>query len=1083
MRNVFLSASLLIFIFTSSLSFAQENVSMRIGDRGDSARLVFAWDGVVDYKRINISDKNISIEFTKDANLSTPDFSAFGYINDIRQVSTAPLKFELSVVKGANIRDFKIGNRIILDIGKPKGFEDTRKPAAAKQEGEVKKTPASPVKQDSKTQQSSAKKEDKTSDETKAEAKKIEPEQKPRPAPKQSATEKTPEKKKATSSAMPAVPPAYVLVPETLVKKEPQKKVGTSKEKKTKQSKALKKAVEQEEHVVSLSATQNVDLSVFESFGKLWFVIDTKAPYVLPELSSPKPDLFSEPQKESVSSDGNVYSMTLPEQYMPMKATGSALVWNIVMGPKINEAKGIKPYRESLGSEGKGGKKLIWPMKYLGKVLDVTDPVTGQVLKVVTVNDATQSAGKAKSYADFDLLRSPAGMTIRPKVDDLTVKITDKGIEVYRPYGLDMASEKENEAAQIYANQKKKVLESIKHEEGAATKKGAAHSDNAHDKDADDKDAHDKKASAKKTKDDDAFLKFKQWQMADASDSLAHKKTVLLSTLNGKSETSKVEDLLTLGKMFLSYGRGAEALGFFDFASDELPELLGSAEFIALRGIARGLDWKSEAALTDLLNPKLDNNKEVAFWRSYVLADLGDWQQAAKFLPSDYKEIYNYPNNISGRLALALAEVALRDGKVKQADELVTLVEHNKKDLLPPFSAYLRYLKGESERQKGKTDKAKEIWEKLSKGNDDLYRTKAGLALTILRSNEKEIDNNQKIDALERLRYAWRGDELEAQVKYWLGDAYFNKNDYLKGLHTMRDGAAVAAGSTLGERIAGEMSNAFTKLFLENHLEDVSPLDAVALYDEFSELTPLGEDGNKLVQVLAEHLVKADLLPRAAKIMTHQVDHRLSGEDKVSAAIRLAAIRLMDKNPQAAVNALGKATNELRRISDEQSKAKYIRKIALLKTRAYLQNKQYDKALSLLDDISEGEDVNRLRADIAWQAGYWADAADAIQTVIMDEGFAKGSKLSEAQAAMLLNRAVALSLDNDRIALSNMRQKFIGAMKETSKARQFEVITRPRKDGGLADRETLMSIVSEVDMFQNFLDDIRKGDDLPAADN
>ena len=104
---------------------------------------------------------------------------------------------------------------------------------------------------------------------------------------------------------------------------------------------------------------------------------------------------------------------------------------------------------------------------------------------------------------------------------------------------------------------------------------------------------------------------------------------------------------------------------------------------------------------------------------------------------------------------------------------------------------------------------------------------------------------------------------------------------------------------------------------------------------------------------------------------------------------------------------------------------------------------------------------------------------------MIDEGITGDRPLTNAEADMVLNRAVALSLDNDRIALSSLRQKYLGAMKDTYKARQFEVISRPRKDGSLADRETLLSVVSEVDMFKEFLDDYRNGDDidLPAANN
>jgi hypothetical protein len=43
-------------------------------------------------------------------------------------------------------------------------------------------------------------------------------------------------------------------------------------------------------------------------------------------------------------------------------------------------------------------------------------------------------------------------------------------------------------------------------------------------------------------------------------------------------------------------------------------------------------------------------------------------------------------------------------------------------------------------------------------------------------------------------------------------------------------------------------------------------------------------------------------------------------------------------------------------------------------------------------------------------------------------------------------------------------------MSQTNKTRLFDVVTRPRQNAGLADRETLLNSVSEVDLFKNFLD-------------
>ena len=645
-------------------------------------------------------------------------------------------------------------------------------------------------------------------------------------------------------------------------------------------------------------------------------------------------------------------------------------------------------------------------------------------------------------------MESPIGLAIRPKVDDLKVTLTEAGVEVSRSAGLSLYSYKDIDQMRIFAEQKEKEAAKL-----AAIQK------------RDSVTAEDKKRFT--------YFNYEEWQQGSAAE-LDYNQNILLSGLSKKTQSRRVEDILTLGKMFLSHGGGAEALGYFDFALGEVPKLYENPEFRALSGVAKALDWKSDAALQDLLHPVLNDNVEVDYWKAYVLADLGDWQQAASLLPEQYKVIEDYPPHIANRLSLVLAEVALRDGRIKPAQNLLKIVEKNRDHLLEPMEAYLKYLNGEAFRQLNKKDETKKIWEELTQGKDDLFRTKADLALTIMLVNDGEITNDEAINRLERLRYAWRGDGLEANINYWLGASYFKEKNFIKGLSIMRDAASFAGNTALGRRITKHMGDTFTGLFLGEDLDKVSPVDAVALYEEFSELTPVGKEGDKLVQNLAERLVTADLLDRAANLLAHQVNHRLEGKDKLRTAIRLAAINLIDKQPQKAMNALGEAQETLKFLSDTEEKSESAHEIALLKIKAFLQNKEYDRALAAVKKLPPDKDLNRLRADVAWQAQYWDEAAEAFNDVIVDENISLTRPISDEQADLLLNRAIALNLSNDRIALSNLRTKYNDLMLQTNKARQFEVITRPRGDTALADRETLLSIVSEVDLFKDFLESYRQ---------
>lgn len=1033
MKSLLFFVSLCVFITIAAPLHAQDSVPLRTGVHDGYARLVFGWSEGVDYT-LKQSDKGrVTLTFNNAAVLDQSDanFSEIKTVGTFDVQSQNPLTVALSIPKSSKIRHFKIGKRVIVDIYDPDNPKDLEglKPRAvtlspvpstpAKKEALVKVEPKpAPIKQAAPEHA-----------EIKTETK---PEAKAKPPVKVATVPKTP----------PAVPPAFVLVPETL----PLTTVPDANHKKTTtqrdahdddnaKKQAIKKAIDQTEHIISLRGMQSMSMAAYESFGTLWMVVKGGNSFSQPGLTSPTPDIF--PGIQTVQNDiVDVYRVDLPQQPLIIKGIGGALAWDIVMGDKVKAGKAVQPKRLISSIDGLRGGSVLWPLENVDGIVEVVEPVTGETLIVVTVESATQLAGAERHFIDFDVLHSPIGLVIRPKVDDLDVRKVDEGIEISRPSGLVISLPQDLEAARLFSDQS----------------------------------AHSSSESAK-----NLLFKFDEWQLGDHH-SLKDRENILLAGLHGQAEARRVQDLLKLGKMFLAHNRGPEALGYFDFAQSELPALEDSAEFRAYRGAAKAMSWKSEAALDDFLFSALDNNDEINLWKSYVLADLGDWQQASDILPPNYSALYTYPYNIASRLAVVLAEVNLRAGKVKQAEELMTYVDTKKEHALSDsMKAALAYLRGEAFRQKKDVEQTETIWTDLTQNQDDLYRTKAGLALTILLANDHKIDNDETINRLERLRYAWRGDGLEAQVNYWLGDAYFKDKNYVKGLTIMRQAASIAKETVLATRITSEMARTFKEMFEEKNLKDVSALDAVSVFDQFKELTPVGTQGDKLVQRLAEHLVRSDLLGRASDLLQHQVDHRLKGKEKLRIAIRLAAIELLDKNPQNALNALGKANDTLKVISDSPEKEKSKHEIDLLRIRAYSQNKEYNKALSLIDNMPFDRMVNRLKADIAWQAGYWDVAAAALHDVIMDENISMTEKLSKEQVDIILNRSIALNLDNDRIALANMREKYSALMLESNKdkARQFEVITRPRRTATLDDREALMSAVAEVDLFKDFLESYR----------
>jgi hypothetical protein len=793
-------------------------------------------------------------------------------------------------------------------------------------------------------------------------------------------------------------------------------------------------------NLITVSSIEVSGLAVFKRDGKVYILSDSEDDMVMPTLSGPNSKSLL-PMKTYDIDGGRLFSLTAPAE-PGIRGQGGGLLWRVIVPAGPARTPPIAP--ERLKSEKPNeGESLFWRMEDARVVFDVPDPVTGKTLKVATVTAAKQYAGPAHKYVEFEVLESPVGIAILPRTDDLSVTIEEGNVVVSRPGGLHLADEKD---ADTMASAQKSQIP-----------KGA-------------------QANAKRVFD------FKNWQMGGIEET-DHNRAIILSDIGGKEGHARAEGLLKLGKMYLSNGMWAEAKGFLSLAADEIPELNQNPSFIALVGAANAMGHENEDAFKALSLEDLKIYPEIGYWRAFALADLGDWQQAEAAMPPELFILSDYPPIIRTKLSLTLAEVVLRAGDAGKADTILGFVDEYQTQLNPSQKAALQYLKGESARQKDQIAETRKLWQPLTRGNDPLYRAKARLALTRLLVDKKEMKVPKAIDNLERLRYAWRGDDLEAQIAYWLGRTYFENKDYVRGLTIMREAASYAVGSDIGTRISNEMMQVFLKLFTGPDLDSISAVDAASLHEKFSDLLPPGPETDRITERLAERFVKADLLNQAVDLLQSRLTSAQAATDMPTAyrlAVRMAGISLLNDTPGKAIIALDASQDAYSKLPTDAQTPEGALEITLLRARALSKQERADQALALLKTAPRSASVNILKADIAWHAAYWGDAADALQDVLIDRNIVPSRALEPQDTALILQRAVALNLAGDRVGLAAMREEFNDPLAKTDKGKIFEVITRARQSAALADRETLMSVVSEVDLFKDFLSTY-KGEAKPAA--
>lgn len=503
-----------------------------------------------------------------------------------------------------------------------------------------------------------------------------------------------------------------------------------------------------------------------------------------------------------------------------------------------------------------------------------------------------------------------------------------------------------------------------------------------------------------------------------------------------------------------------------DFVNaDELQKLEATARFVT--------DHYQEAINrfeeTDLLSSGSDvfQAEDNKLWWSTEVAKRSDVAELP-FIPNIDGFLKNYPENIFNDFSLIAVENSLKRNDLAKSEEILAVFKDEKR--LQQKNS-IEFFRGLYFAKNDEDDKAVETWKKLAEDIDDRFnRARAIFASTIFELDKKRIDVKQAIANLNTVRSVWRGGQLEFYSLNLLGEFYLSNHQPMEAFRIWRESISAFPGSDESLLIAKKMSENFAKIFAQGEADKMPKLDAITLYYEFRELTPIGKAGDEMISKLVDRLIDVDLLDRAAALLTHQVRFRLVGEDRDNASTKLVKIHLMNHDAQKALDVLD-ATDNSGIVEEAVLERKYLRSQALLELG------KNNKVLSLL-----GEDGSKkaafLRADVYWRNGVWRKVIDELE-VPFRELRRDEKTLSLEETNQLIRLAVSYALIDRQKRLQILYEDFAGLVDDQAKQ---NLLTFIASNKGPVDYQNLEQSVGYTDM-EIFLNNYMKLNmDAPAPD-
>lgn len=683
--------------------------------------------------------------------------------------------------------------------------------------------------------------------------------------------------------------------------------------------------------------------------------------------------------------------------------------WTVV----FSEAIETPPQPASVRREARPGSaaRIVVTLEGAQSGLWIDDPIVGDRLAVVTALAPIQGIASRRDFMGAAILPSAHGAAAETAADDLTLTLDGEDAVFARPEGLALSPTAAGHTSLVRASA------------GASP----------------------------------AFMDVEAWR--GEGDFWTN-----YTRMQRRAAADDAPARVAFARFLIAHELAPEALGVLATAIDASPAIGSDPHVKALTGVASLMMGRVADARAAFSQPVLMADPAAAPWRALIAVEREEWQEASRRFDQGRESIFDYAPVWRSQFRLAHALTALELNDYTTATELLRMLASD--ETTPHLDARAEWIAARIEAATGDVDQAMRRLEALGRSGFGDVEARALYELYRLQLDAGDITAQEGAEALEMLRYRWRGDDIELDATRLLGSLYIREGAFAQGLEAMSNARARFPDSPATRRIGVEMGQVFERLFLNGEAERMDPIEAVALFYEYSHLTPIGSDGDRMIRRLADRLVAFDLLDPAAQLLRHQVDSRLHEPSaRASVATDLAVIYLMDRRP-------GEALNLLRATRVAGLPAELVLQRRLLEARAHAELGRYDHALELVEHESS-ETAVRLRADVAWDRRDWPDAGRRLEAALGNR-FSDDSPLSGSEQTDILRAAIAYNLAGERSSIARLRDRYRDAMAATDQAAAFSILTSDATVSGDARVGDLARQVADIDTLDAFMERFRE---------